>query len=217
VLWKAIVSDLPGALAIKLIHNVQLAWAKPFFGRHIRTLITQQSNEAFSASAIEYLKGTGSPIGFFYFDFRRAAEQDDSRLLGSLILQLAQCSDNAAPPPSLRELYQGLHREPTSPELERVLQNICDSLAHPYIILDAYDECGNDTQYSVLRLIMHLTVQHGARGLIFTRPGLQLGLRRVLREGYPRVPSPKNGTGETSASMGSSNKADRYGSTGRGF
>jgi hypothetical protein len=97
-------------------------------------------------------------------------------LLASLTLQLG----HATPPAPLQELYQGLHREPTISNLESVLHSICDSLTHPYIILDAYDECAIFLQLSVLRLIQHLT-GCGVRILIFTRPGFGLGVRDLLR------------------------------------
>jgi hypothetical protein len=144
-----------------------------------RILTTQQPNEAFSASVIEHLKNTGNPLAFFDFDFRSREEQDYHEFVVFLIVQLAQYS---VPPTSLREVYQELRREPTISELETMLHSICYSHTHPYIVLDAYDECSNHMQYFVLDLIQRLRAQHELRILIFTRPGLNPGVRSALRD-----------------------------------
>jgi hypothetical protein len=146
----------------------------------LRAVILSESNQDSSSSIIEHFKKTGNPIGFFYFDFRQQTQTLYSRFLASLILQLTHYPGSTALPASLRELYQNHGMEPTVSELECALHSICDCLRHPYIILDAYDECPHLLQHSVLYLIQAL-VERNARVLVFTRPGLCMGIRPVLR------------------------------------
>ena len=107
----------------------------------------------FSSSAIiEEIKLTrksrSALLAYYYFDFKDAAKRDVRGLLTSLLLQLVDDSD------SCWDLLSQLHKtcrdgsdQPSVAALAQCLNNMLDlpDQIPTYIIIDALDECPNNT------------------------------------------------------------------------
>ena len=87
-------------------------------------------------------------VAYYYFDFKDAAKRDIRGLLTSLLLQLVDDSDPCWDLLSqLHETCRDGSEQPSEAALAQCLSNMLD---HPgqiptYIIIDALDECPNDT------------------------------------------------------------------------
>ena len=103
--------------------------------------------EALSNSGLAFL-------AYFYFDFKDTGKQDSRALLSSLLDQLSDQSDQFRD--VLRELYSE-HRDgskkPNDDALLRCLKGML-TIADPvpiYLVLDALDECPNDSGFPTSR------------------------------------------------------------------
>ena len=89
-----------------------------------------------------------SHLAYFYFDFRDERKQNARNLVASLILQLSAFSDTSSDVIShLYVTYENGARNPTDDDLIKCLKQMLSILAeHPvYIIMDALDECPDDS------------------------------------------------------------------------
>jgi hypothetical protein len=110
---------------------------------------------------------------YFYFDFKDTAKQDTRALLSSLLIQLSDQSDIFCD--ALFSLYSAHKRgteQPTDDSLAECLKDMLRIGQVPiYLIMDALDECPNDSgipssREKVLKLVKELV---GLR-----RPNLRL-------------------------------------------
>ena len=88
-------------------------------------------------------------VAYYYFDFKDAAKRDVRGLITSLLLQLASDSDHCCD--LLSQLHKTCRRgseQPGGAALVRCLKNMLDLPGQVpiYIIVDALDECPNNTQ-----------------------------------------------------------------------
>ena len=89
-----------------------------------------------------------SLLAYFYFDFKDTAKQDSRALLSSLLIQLSDQSDilcNALF--SLFTLHKRGSEQPTDDSLARCLEDMLAMMKQVpiYIVMDALDECPNDS------------------------------------------------------------------------
>jgi hypothetical protein len=87
-------------------------------------------------------------VVYYYFDFKDAAKRDTRGLLTSILLQLADDSDRCCD--LLSQLHKRCHdgsEQPSEAALARCLKNMLDLPGQlpTYIIIDAIDECPNNT------------------------------------------------------------------------
>ena len=101
-------------------------------------------------------------LAYFYFDFKDAEKQDSRALLSSLLIQLSTHSDQFCD--VLHELYSehedGL-QQPNHASLLRCLKGmlaIADS-GPVYLVMDALDECPNDSGIPSSRERMLMTIK----------------------------------------------------------
>jgi hypothetical protein len=114
---------------------------------------------------IESLSNAGSAcVAYFYFDFKDIGKQDSRALLSSLLIQL---SDQSEPfYDVLHGLYlahQGGSKQPTNDSLMQCLKDMLMIIGQVpiYLIIDALDECPNDSgipssRETVLELVKDL-------------------------------------------------------------
>jgi hypothetical protein len=87
-------------------------------------------------------------LAYFYFDFKDTAKQDSRALLSSLLVQLSDQSDVFCD--TLSSLHsahkQGLE-QPTNESLAQCLKDMLTTKGQApiYLIMDALDECPNDS------------------------------------------------------------------------
>ena len=101
-------------------------------------------------------------LAYFYFDFKDTEKQDSRALLSSLLVQLSNQSDQSC------DILHGLYSEnkdgsqqPTTASLLRCLKGMLTIVgSHPvYLVLDALDECPNDSGIPSSREKMLMTVK----------------------------------------------------------
>jgi hypothetical protein len=94
-------------------------------------------------------KSRSALVAYYYFDFKDLAKRDVRGLLTSLLLQLVDDSDPC------RDLLSQLHKtcrdgsdQPSEAALAQCLDNMLDLPGQipTYIIIDALDECPNNTE-----------------------------------------------------------------------
>ena len=114
---------------------------------------------------IKIMSEVGSAfLAYFYFDFKDAAKQDSRALLSSLVVQLSDQSDTLFD--VLFSMYSA-HKlgseQPTDDSLARCLKDMLRNMRQLpiYLIMDALDECPNDSgipqpREKVLELVTEL-------------------------------------------------------------
>ncbi|KAF8954305.1 hypothetical protein BDZ97DRAFT_2081794 [Flammula alnicola] len=98
------------------------------------------------ASVIDKVLGTNPALGtaYFFFDGRDSQKelQAHDKCIRSLIVQFSRKCGGGIPT-ALVDLHRrcGGHQQPSIRELQDALQDILKQFTHPYIIIDALDEC----------------------------------------------------------------------------
>ena len=101
-------------------------------------------------------------LAYFYFDFKDTEKQDSRALLSSLLVQLSNQSDQ------LCDILHGLYKEhqdgsqqPNHASLLRCLKSMLAIVGSGpvYLIMDALDECPNDSGMPSSREKMLMTVK----------------------------------------------------------
>ena len=128
-------------------------------------------------------------LAYFYFDFKDTAKQDSHALLSSLLVQLSDQSDIFCG--FLFSLYSA-HKQgseqPNDDSLSQCLKNMLKATKKVpiYLIVDALDECPNDSgipspRQRALKLVKELVGLHypNLRLCVTSRP--EFDIRTVLR------------------------------------
>ena len=112
---------------------------------------------------IKDIKSIGSAfLAYFYFDFKDTGKQDSRALLSSLLAQLSNQSDQIC------DVLHGLYKEhqdgsqqPNHASLLRCLKSMLAiaGSAPVYLVMDALDECPNDSGMPSSREKVLMTVQ----------------------------------------------------------
>jgi hypothetical protein len=128
-------------------------------------------------------------LAYFYFDFKDAAKQDYRALLSSLLIQLSDQSDIFCDALfSVYSVHKSGSEQPTDEELARCLKNMLMGMGQLpiYLIIDALDECPNDSgipssREKVLELVKELVElrQSNLRLFITSRP--EFDIRTTLQ------------------------------------
>ncbi|KAN0136970.1 hypothetical protein V8E53_005205, partial [Lactarius tabidus] len=118
---------------------------------------------------IKSISNAGSAfLAYFYFDFKDTSKQDSRALLSSLLVQLSDQSDIFCE--ALSSLYSA-HKhgseQPTDDSLAQCLKDMLATMGQVpiYLVLDALDECPNDSgiptsREKVLQLVEELVGLH---------------------------------------------------------
>ena len=137
---------------------------------------------------IKSISNAGSAfLAYFYFDFKDTAKQDTRALLSSLLIQLSDQSDIFCDALfSLYSAHKGGTEQPTDDSLASCLKDMLTIGQVPiYLIIDALDECPNDSgipssREKVLKLVKELVGlrRPNLRLCITSRP--EIDIRRTL-------------------------------------
>jgi hypothetical protein len=139
---------------------------------------------------IKSISNAGSAfLAYFYFDFKDTAKQDSRALLSSLLVQLSDLSDIFCDILfSLYSAHKQGSEQPTDGSLAECLKNMLTATGQVpiYIIMDALDECPNDSgvpslRERVLKLVKELVGLHhpNLRLCVTSRP--EFDIRTTLK------------------------------------
>jgi hypothetical protein len=98
--------------------------------------------------------GSSAFLAYFYFDFKDTAKQDSRALLSSLLVQLSDQSDIFCDILfSLYSAHKQGSEQPTDDSLAECLKNMLTAMGQVpiYLVMDALDECPNDSGIPSLR------------------------------------------------------------------
>jgi hypothetical protein len=123
---------------------------------------------------VEYLQsaqsGEESCVAFLYCSYRRRQEQSAEALLAMLLRQLAeQC---ASIPESMKTLYTSHVEKKTRPspeEIFKALSIVTGSQGRVFLVVDALDECSDETRRELLAKLQELQTKSKASLLITSR------------------------------------------------
>jgi hypothetical protein len=107
-------------------------------------------------------------MAYFFFDFKDTGKQDCRALLSSLLVQLSDRSEKLCDVLlALRSAHQDGSEQPTNDSLARCLKDMLTIIGPMpiYLIVDALDECPNDSgipssREKVLKLVKELVGLH---------------------------------------------------------
>ena len=139
---------------------------------------------------IKSISNAGSAfLAYFYFDFKDTAKQDTRALLSSLLVQLSDQSDMFCDILfSLYSAHKQGSEQPTDDSLAECLKNMLQMTGQVpiYLIMDALDECPNDSgipssREKVLKLVKELVwlPRPNLRLCVTSRP--EFDIRSVLK------------------------------------
>jgi Cdc6-like AAA superfamily ATPase len=125
--------------------------------------------------AIEHLRsahyGKESCVAFFYCKYASREDQTAKSLLATLLRQLSgQC---ASVPESVKEFYTSHKSKGTPPsldEISHVLSIVISSQSRVFLIVDALDECSDETRRTVVTKIRELQKNTKASFMATSRP-----------------------------------------------
>ena len=139
---------------------------------------------------IESISNAGSAfLAYFYFDFKDTEKQNSRALLSSLLVQLSDQSDLFCDILfSLYSAHKQGSRQPTDDSLSQCLTDMLAATGQVpiYLIIDAVDECPNDSgipssREKVLKLVKQLVGLHvlNLRLCVTSRP--EFDIRTALK------------------------------------
>ncbi|KAH7093338.1 ankyrin repeat domain-containing protein [Paraphoma chrysanthemicola] len=141
-----------------------------------------------AAIAIDYLLNTAQPgahrVAYVYCNYKAQNEQDVFHLLTAILKQLVSGQ------PSTMEHIERLHRthadRGTKPSLEEItvaLRNVLDHCPPLYIVIDALDECLNDTRRQLLARLDDLRAGRNVSLMVTSRfiPDIESAFKAALR------------------------------------
>ncbi|KAI9449035.1 hypothetical protein BJY52DRAFT_1228000 [Lactarius psammicola] len=166
-----------------------LLWihGKPGSGKSILSSMIIRDIKSLSNAGLAFL-------AYFYFDFKDTAKQDSRALLSSLLVQLSDQSDMFCD--TLFSLYSAHKQGSEQPTVDSLAECLKDMLkikgqVPTYLIMDALDECPNDSgipssRENVLGLVKELVELHhpNLRLCITSRPefDIRITLERLATQ-----------------------------------
>ena len=128
-------------------------------------------------------------LAYFYFDFKDTAKQDYRALLSSLLIQLSDQSDIFCDALfSLYSVHKRGSEQATDEALARSLKNMLMGMerAPIYLIIDALDECPNDSgipssREKVLELVKELVELRQSNLWLFIASRPEFDIRTTLQ------------------------------------
>jgi Cdc6-like AAA superfamily ATPase len=103
-----------------------------------------------------------SGVAFLYCNYERKNEQTPEALLAILLRQLVE--HHPSIPNSVKLLYASHTREKTRPSLQNLYDTLCDvakGYKRLFLVVDALDECSDDTRRAVLLQLRNLQKMTG--------------------------------------------------------
>lgn len=128
-----------------------------------------------SSVVVDQLQGrslqTGCRVLYFYFDYKQQPDQTPFKVLITLLRQLL--STYATMPNAASELYKRIERGqglPSWKELMIIFRDICSKSSEVFLILDALDECDENTNREPILELIEFLIDSRARVLVTSRP-----------------------------------------------
>ena len=167
---KTCISYRPSKSYLSLITSVMIAGSGKSILRCVCPLRPVPTELTWSTSSaiirdIKFISNAGSAfLAYFYFDFKDTAKQDSRALLSSLLVQLSDQSDIFFDILfSLYSAHKQGSEQPTDDSLSQYLKGMLTTMGQVpiYLIMDALDECPNDSgipssRQRVLKLVKEL-------------------------------------------------------------
>ncbi|KAH0556570.1 hypothetical protein GP486_005573 [Trichoglossum hirsutum] len=164
----------PGTGKWFLQHQLFAAWRNG----DIRTLfcpgIPGAGKTTIASAVIEYVRPAQhdkeSGVAFLYCNYGRKNEQTTEALLAILLRQLAEYHPSI--PNSVKLLHASHMREKTRPSLQNLYDTLCDvakSYKRLFLVVDALDECLDDTRRAVLLQLRNLQKTTGFLLMVTSR------------------------------------------------
>ncbi|KAE8443682.1 hypothetical protein EG329_001454 [Mollisiaceae sp. DMI_Dod_QoI] len=161
----------------KQFQNFEIAKKAPGAGQW---LLESQTFKDWKNGESRKLWCYGIPCIYIYFDHRDQKKQDSTNLLSSLLTQLIRNQGQITK--EVREIYQaakGSRICPSSDEYLLMLKAQIKSFSRAFIVVDALDECLNDTETSTMDIFLKALHQlPGNTHILFTsRQDISIGQR----------------------------------------
>ncbi|KAH7082954.1 ankyrin repeat domain-containing protein [Paraphoma chrysanthemicola] len=141
-----------------------------------------------AAIAIDRLLGTAQPsshrVAYVYCNYKARDEQDVFYLLAAILKQLVSGQPSAVEPiECLHRKHAGQGTKPSLDEITEALRNVLDHYPHAYIVIDALDECLNDTRRQLIARLSDLRAGRDVRLMVTARfmPDIEVAFRAALR------------------------------------
>jgi hypothetical protein len=157
--------------------------------RRVPTELTWSTSSAIIRDIKSISNAGAAFLAYFYFDFKDTSKQDSHALLSSLLVQLSDQSD------ILCDILSSLHsahkqgsEQPTDESLAQCLKDMLTMTGQVpiYLVMDALDECPNDSgipslREKVLKLVKQLVGLHlpNLRLCVTSRP--EFDIRTTLK------------------------------------
>jgi Cdc6-like AAA superfamily ATPase len=109
-------------------------------------------------------------IAFLYCSYKRREEQKDVDLLSALLKQLVQ--EQSLIPKPVKELYDYHSKRKTRPSFDEVSKSLCsiiESYSQVFIVVDALDECNDNTCTKLLSEIRNLQTRSNTKLMATSR------------------------------------------------
>lgn len=141
-----------------------------------------------AAIAIDYLldsaQNSAYGVAYIYCNYKSQADQDTASILAAILKQLGQGRLSAFGP--VERLYHKHASRGTSPSLDETFSALRDVLAqYPYIhiVVDALDECRNETRRQLCTKLLDLQKGADVRLMVTSRfvPDIEDAFEAVLR------------------------------------
>ena len=133
---------------------------------------------------IDYLQreqGEESQIAYLYCTYGKRNEQTAYNLLRTILRQL---SEQSTPIPKSVDLlyafHSSRHSRPTYDEISATLLTVCRGLNKSFLVVDALDECSDETSQDLLKEIQMLQARTKLSFMVTSRKSLQQEFKNSL-------------------------------------
>lgn len=145
-----------------------------------------------SAGVVEALAqevgNDSSGIAYFFCEYDEDNTLDPLAIIGTIIQQLLILQRRIPEPiaTAIRDLYGHGIRKPTTEKLIALLCSVMEQYTYVYVVIDAVDEAGPDTQDEILNLVKVLTSVDTTAAKVFFSSRESSSISEALRT-WPRV------------------------------
>ena len=161
----------------------------PGAGKTIIAAIVVDHLRRLSGSNAGVNRSEESTVTYLYCMFKERHGQTTENMIGSIIKQLSEAYPKRLIP-FVRHVYQAhkeLHDRPLLTELVTILGEMLRSFERNCIVVDALDECTDDTRGSLLDSLELLQQSCSLNVMLTARPGILADARIVGRTGFIEI------------------------------